>query len=131
MSKTEYAPEATDAPPLDLAVGYQVDLVLGPLVERWYCVNNIGVATLCKDKADAIANAKNCDSAYPAYGPHRAALLGDVASERERWQKAAAAALEVLDDPPPWSNAGHACNLLREAQAPNVAGKPGRRAASA
>ena len=33
----------------------------------------------------------------------------------KRWEKAARAALEVLDDLPPWSNAGHACNLLREA----------------
>ena len=43
-----------------------------------------------------------------------------VAAERERWLKAAAAALELLDDLPVWSNAGHACQLLREALGPNV-----------
>ena len=43
-----------------------------------------------------------------------------VSAERERWMKAATAALDVLDDLPTWSNAGHACNLLREALRPNV-----------
>ena len=41
-------------------------------------------------------------------------------AERERWLKAAAAALEVLDDLPAWSNAAHACKLLRDALGPNV-----------
>ena len=38
----------------------------------------------------------------------------EAAAERERWNKAAAAALEILDDLPSWSNAGHACKLLRD-----------------
>lgn len=38
-----------------------------------------------------------------------------LAAERERWHKAATAALEVLDDLPAWSNAAHACHLLRDA----------------
>ena len=41
-------------------------------------------------------------------------------AERERWLKAAAAALEALDDLPTWSNAAHACKLLRDALGPNV-----------
>ena len=43
-----------------------------------------------------------------------------VSAERERWLKAAAAALEVIDDLPAWSNGAHACQLLREALGPNV-----------
>ena len=42
-----------------------------------------------------------------------------VAAESERWVTAAAAALEVLDDMPAWSNAAHACKLLRDALGPN------------
>lgn len=43
-----------------------------------------------------------------------------VAAERERWMKAATAALDILDALPAWSNAGYACQLLREALGPNV-----------
>ena len=43
-----------------------------------------------------------------------------MAAERERWLKAATAALELLDDLPVWSNAAHACKLLRDALGPNV-----------
>ena len=43
-----------------------------------------------------------------------------VAAGRERWMKAATAALEVLDDLPAWSNAAHACQLLREVMGPNA-----------
>ena len=55
-----------------------------------------------------------CEHCDPA--GHAAA----VASELERWMKASTAALEILDDLPAWSNAGHACQLLREALGPNV-----------
>ena len=48
------------------------------------------------------------------------AALGLLLQERERWVTAAAAALEVLDDLPAWSNAAHACKLLRDALGPNV-----------
>ena len=47
------------------------------------------------------------------------AALGLLLQERERWVTAAAAALEVLDDLPAWSNAAHACKLLRDALGPN------------
>lgn len=60
------------------------NLLLGQLPARWYCINSRGVATLCVDESDAKANAANCDKLYPAYAPHRAVLLGDVAAERER-----------------------------------------------
>lgn len=60
------------------------NLRLGQLPARWYCVNRLGVATLCVDESDAKANAANCDNMYPAYAPHRAVLLGDVSAEREQ-----------------------------------------------
>ncbi len=63
----------------------QVDLVLGPLPDRWFCVNRIGVALLCADKKDAEINALNCDAAYPAYAPHRVVLLGDVSAADKEW----------------------------------------------
>lgn len=37
------------------------------------------------------------------------------AAERERWLKPIEAALEILDELPEWSNAAHACRLLRKA----------------
>lgn len=52
-----------------------------------------------------------------------------VAAERERWLKAAEAALEILDDLPEWSNAAHACQLLRECVGPNAGSKLDTKAA--
>lgn len=49
---------------------------------RWYCVGRDGLATLCKDEADALANAKGADVLYARQAPHRAVMLGDVAAER-------------------------------------------------
>lgn len=57
---------------------------LGPnaqAVERWYCVSREGMATLCVDEEDAQANAKHCDQAWPAGGPHRAVQLVDAAAD--------------------------------------------------
>lgn len=51
---------------------------------RWYCVSRNGLATLCKDEADAREIAMQCDRSWPLGRPHRAALLGDVAAEREQ-----------------------------------------------
>ena len=76
---------ATDVPQDGPPLGLGLSELLGPLLERWYCVNRIGVAILCADKKDAGINALNCDAAYPAYAPHRFVLLGDVAAERDRW----------------------------------------------
>ena len=42
---------------------------------RWYCVNNMGMATLCADQADAEDVARTCDMEWPRQGPHRAAQL--------------------------------------------------------
>ncbi len=47
----------------------------------------------------------------------RAAWFGAEDAERQKWRAAAHAALEVLDDLPEWSNAAHACHLLRQALA--------------
>ena len=42
---------------------------------RWYSVNNMGMATLCADQADAEDVAKTCDIDFPRQAPHRAAQL--------------------------------------------------------
>ena len=54
---------------------------------RWYCLDRDGVAMLCKDEEDARAQAAENDDCWPQRAPHRAALLGDVAAERERCAK--------------------------------------------
>lgn len=45
---------------------------------RWYSLDRDGVAMLCKDEADAKAQAAEADACWPARAPHRAVLLGDV-----------------------------------------------------
>lgn len=52
------------------------------LPARWYCVNKEGMAMLCKDEADARAEAAHNDQAWPAGVPHRAVMLGDVTYDR-------------------------------------------------
>ena len=42
---------------------------------RWYSVNNMGMATLCADQADAEDVAKTCDIDFPSQSPHRAVQL--------------------------------------------------------
>jgi hypothetical protein len=49
-----------------------------PTAGRWYCVNRNGMATLCTDDRDALANAVNADKMYPRYAPHIAAQLVPV-----------------------------------------------------
>lgn len=51
---------------------------------RWYCLDRDGVAMLCKDEADALAQVIENDDCWPQRAPHRAALLAAVAAERER-----------------------------------------------
>ena len=46
-----------------------------PQTPRWYCVNNMGMATLCADKEDAEDVARTCDMEWPRQGPHRAVQL--------------------------------------------------------
>jgi hypothetical protein len=46
---------------------------------RWYCVSREGLATLCKDEADARATARGSDQAWRTAGPHRAVQLVDAA----------------------------------------------------
>ena len=45
---------------------------------RWYSVNNMGMATLCADKADAEDVARTCDIDFPRQAPHRAVQLVEV-----------------------------------------------------
>ena len=46
-----------------------------PQTPRWYCLNNMGMATLCADKADAEDVARTCDMEWPRQSPHRAVQL--------------------------------------------------------
>ena len=45
---------------------------------RWYCLNKIGVATLCADQADAVAAALDADIAFPRGAPHRAVQMVEL-----------------------------------------------------
>lgn len=47
--------------------------------EKWYCLSQDGVATLCTDHDDAEANAKVSNRVSPMYAPHRAVQLVDAA----------------------------------------------------
>lgn len=53
------------------------------LPARWYVVNGLGLATLCKDESDALWLVAECEREYPRHGPYRAVLLGDVQRVRE------------------------------------------------
>lgn len=53
-----------------------------PQEPRWYSVNNIGMATLCADKADAEDVASTCDIDFPRQSPHRAVQLVEVSGCR-------------------------------------------------
>lgn len=45
------------------------------LPARWYSVSHTGLATLCKDEADARATAHDSNIMYPRDAPHRAVQL--------------------------------------------------------
>lgn len=49
---------------------------------RWYCVNNMGMATLCANQADAENVASDCDTEWPRQAPHRAVQLVEVSGCR-------------------------------------------------
>ena len=51
-----------------------------PQEPRWYSVNNIGMATLCADKADAEDVASTCDIDFPRQSPHRAVQLVELSA---------------------------------------------------
>lgn len=46
----------------------------------WYVVNNIGMATLCADEAEAKLLAEDCDMVYQRQAPHRAVQLVALAA---------------------------------------------------
>lgn len=47
---------------------------------RWYSVDALGMATLCRDEADAIQTAADCSIQWPNLAPHKAVQLGDVSA---------------------------------------------------
>lgn len=52
--------------------------------DRWYCVSRDGLATLCLNERNARQMVVECERDYPRQAPYRAAMLGDVAAERDR-----------------------------------------------
>ena len=142
--------EDTTTPAPSEPVAGPVQRKLGHATEaRWYCLDRDGVAMLCKDEADARAQAVENDDCWPGRAPHRAVLLGDVAAERERCAKPVpdewlvkvrrlvqgfehVSGIARLWEPDYssgneralWSRATEACadvaKLLREAEGPNV-----------
>lgn len=59
-----------------------------PIEPRWYCVQTTrGVAVACDDQDQALYLVRRGNVDFPADGPHRAVLLGDVAAERETIQR--------------------------------------------
>lgn len=46
---------------------------------HWYCVNTIGMATLCRDEADARREAADADAMWPRHAPHVATQLVPMA----------------------------------------------------
>ena len=64
---------------------------------RWYCLNNMGMATLCADQADAEMTASDCDTEWPRQAPHRAVQLVEV-SELEKERTARIEAQQRLAD---------------------------------
>ena len=51
-----------------------------PQQPRWYCVDNMGMATRCADKADAEDVARTCDIDFPRQSPHRAVQLVEASA---------------------------------------------------
>ena len=57
---------------------------------RWYCVSRDGLATLCKDEADAHETVAGADKSWPLGCPHNAVQLVDAAAVTA-WQPIATA----------------------------------------
>lgn len=60
---------------------------------RWYCINTLGMATLCKDEEDARSTAAESDSLYPQHAPHRPVQLMELGAVQQM-----AEALRLLDE---------------------------------
>lgn len=71
---TTLAPSEPVADPVQRKLGHATEA-------RWYCLDREGLAMLCKDEADARAEAADNDKAWPSRAPHRAVLLGEVAAD--------------------------------------------------
>lgn len=69
---------ATTPAPSEPVAG-PVQRKLGQAAEaRWYCLSRDGLATLCRDEADARATAAESGELYPHLGPYRAAQMVDA-----------------------------------------------------
>lgn len=64
---------------------------------RWYCLDRDGVAMLCKDEADARAQAIENDDCWPGRAPHRAVLLIEANAADAHIQTARLIELETAE----------------------------------
>jgi predicted RNase H-like nuclease (RuvC/YqgF family) len=64
---------------------------------RWYCVNTIGMATLCRDEADARREAADADAMWPRHAPHVATQLVPMAEIDRLRARVEAADVEIAD----------------------------------
>ena len=83
---------------------------------RWYMVNNLGMATLCNNKADAENEAQTADACWPNMAPHRAVQLveasfdaADMASAAAQGYRDGASEIDALK-----GQRRVLCDLLRE-----------------
>ena len=51
------------------------------MTDRYYIVNQRGMATLCADQADAVAAALDADLAFPNGAPHRAVQMVELSAD--------------------------------------------------
>ena len=58
------------------------------MTEKWYCVNNYGLAQLCRDRQNALDLAFGSDAMYPSSAPHRAVQLVDAADLEQAQDRA-------------------------------------------
>lgn len=70
----------------------------------WYVVNNIGMATLCKDEAEAQLLAEDCDMVYQRQAPHRAVQLVALAALQAQPAEVSDDDISIAAAPFAWKN---------------------------
>jgi len=83
---------------------------------RWYCVNKIGMATVCTSKDDAADVAANCFAVYPVHAPYRVVQLVPIDDLR--------GLLERLDALQEFYDADRATNKVCDEVSPGLSSIP-------
>jgi hypothetical protein len=76
---------------------------------KWYCIDKIGMATLCHDEEDAKKTAADAQLQWPNSGPHRAVQLVEFVPTTEQME------------PKAWfyrDNIGRPCSKTKEPLTP-------------